>query len=347
MPNAEPLPERGFKSIAGVSGRDAAASSEVSPPTLDLSIYRRVSEVWFVVRDLERTVSYWETLGVNGIQHLGKQVASGMRYPGQESDLTVKTASAGIGDVRIVWLEPVSGVSIFDDFLERRGDGVHHLTFAVKNAGELEREVRRFKSSSVGVLMEGYWKSEQGERQFSYIDTAERGGGIMFELACDPHLTELEASQNEPPFNRITQYALVARDLKRVAAFYEELGFGSMPLIYVSNLDREYRGTPGNFEIYVGNWRWGRVTFEWIQPVIGPSVFEEFLAKQGEGLHHFAFEVQDLDQAVLKMEEKGLKVAQSGRFDYPTNKGRFAYMDTEPGSGVMVEFNWHEPAYRR
>jgi methylmalonyl-CoA/ethylmalonyl-CoA epimerase len=332
--------------VSGNAGRNAVSTADASSPTLDLSIYRQISEVWFVVKDLERTVNYWEHLGINSIRRMGTQNAP-TRYRERESELTVKMASASIGDVRIVWAEPVRGMSDFDAFLQRRGDGVRHLTFAVKSVQDLEREVQRFKSKGVGMLMEGYWKSEQGERRFADLDTAARGGGIIFELAYDAQLPSSATAQDEAPFNKITQYALVANDLKRVGAFYEELGFGSMPLIYVSNVDREYRGTPANFEIYVGYWRWGTVTFEWIQPIIGPSVFEECLEKQGEGLHHFAFEVDDLDDAVQQMREKGLKVAQSGRFDYPTNKGRFAYIDTEPGAGVMIEFNWHEPAYRR
>ena len=329
--------------VSGLAGGDPAAAADVSAPTVDLSIYRQVVEVWFVVADLDRTVNYWERLGLRNIRRIGTEEAHPIGNRGGRSPFTVKMARGQIGDVEIVWVEPGKGAGEFNRFLTRHGDGVHHLTFAVKSQEELEKQVQYFRSKGVPVMMEGKWKGLQGERHFVYLDTAERGGGITYELAFNTGVPASVPSQNEEPFNKLTQYAFVAHDLKRVGTFYENLGFGSMPLSYITNLDRNYRGTPGNFEMYIGYWRWGTVNFEWIQSAVGPSVFEEYLKKRGEGLHHLAFNVTDLDAAVAKMEAKGLKVAQSGRFDYPKNKGRFAYIDTEPRCGVMIEFNWHQP----
>src|SRR5439155_21385692 len=252
-------------------------------------------EVWCVVADLDRTVNYWERLGLRNIRRIGTEEAHPIGNRGGRSPFTVKMARGQIGDVEIVWVEPGKGAGEFNRFLTRHGDGVHHLTFAVKSQEELEKQVQYFRSKGVPVMMEGKWKGLQGERHYVYRDTAERGGGITYELAFNTGIPASVPSQHEEPFNKLTQYAFVAHDLKRVATFYENLGFGSMPLSYITNLDCNYRGTPGNFEMYIGYWRWGTVNFEWIQSAVGPSVFEEYSKKRGEGLHHLAFNVTDLD----------------------------------------------------
>jgi len=141
----------------------------------------------------------------------------------------------------------------------------------------------------------------------------------------------------------------VVRDLRKIGPFYEDLGFGGTARDYInysSNPERYYRGRPGKFEIYVGYWRWGAVNFEWIESAAGPSVFEEYLRNYGEGIQHMAVEVEDMDKSLATMNAKGVKVAQSGGFNYQNSRGRFAYIDTEPETGVMIEFIWRETGNR-
>jgi methylmalonyl-CoA/ethylmalonyl-CoA epimerase len=95
--------------------------------------------------------------------------------------------------------------------------------------------------------------------------------------------------------------------------------------------------------MYLGWWRWGDVTFEWIQPLIGPSIYDEYLKEHGEGLHHLAFNVKDMDEAVKLLEARGAPASQTGGWDNPNSKGRFAYMDTEPYGGVTIELLWNQP----
>jgi len=58
-----------------------------------------------------------------------------------------------------------------------------------------------------------------------------------------------------------------------------------------------------------------QVHLEWIQPITGPSVYDEFVKAHGEGFHHLAFEVKDMDEAIAHFKSKGVDVAQSGGWD--------------------------------
>jgi methylmalonyl-CoA/ethylmalonyl-CoA epimerase len=323
-----------------------ALGADAPKPTVDLSIYGHVVQVGWVVKDLDRVVDYWENLGLKNIRRAGVQEFPDVTHRGKKSPLSMKLAFADIGGVEIEWIQPVKGRSDYDEFLKKRGDGVHHLAFAVASPEQLEEQINYFKGRGVGVVQRGSWQGTKGKGLFANLDTAKRGGGLTMELVFNPDAPRRgtsTSSNNEYPFNKITQYAYVVRDAKKVSAFYESLGLGGMPIDHNVSVDRIYRGQPGKFEMYLGWWRWGDVTFEWIHPLVGPSVYHEFLERRGEGFHHFAFDVKDMDEAVKLLDSKGAPACQTGGWDSPGSKGRFAYLDTEPHGGAMIELLWSQP----
>jgi catechol 2,3-dioxygenase-like lactoylglutathione lyase family enzyme len=321
-------------------------AADKAKPTVDLSIYRHVIQVGWVVKDLDRVVGYWEKLGLKNVRREGVQDFPDVTYRGKKTPLSLKMAFADIGGVQIEWIEPAKGKSVYDEFLKTHGDGVHHLAYAVASPEQLEEQLRYFKDKGVGVVQRGSWQGEKGKGLFAYLDTAPRGGGLTIELTYNPDSPPgggAAESHNDYPFNKIVQYALCVHNDRKVGAFYESLGFGGMPIDHNVSVNRMYRGKPGKFEMDLGWWHWGDVTFEWIQPLIGPSVYHEFLKKHGEGVHHLAFNVKDMDEAVKLLEARGAPVSQSGGWDNPDSKGRFAYMDTEPYGGLTIELLWNQP----
>ena len=332
--------------VLAVSTCSAATGAEAAKPTLDLSIYGHVVQVGWVVKDVDSAVNYWEKIGLKNIRRAGVMEFPDVTYNGKKTPISMKMAFADIGGVQIEWIQPVKGKSVYDDFLQKHGDGVHHLAFAVSSPEQMEEQIAYFKSKGVGVVQRGSWEGTKGKGLFAYLDTAEKGGGITFELAYNPDAPPagtVTKSENEFPFNKIVQYAIVTPNLKKVDAFYESLGFGGMPVDHNVSVNRKYRGKPGKFEMNLGWWRWGDVTFEWIEPLVGPSVYHESLKDRGEGFHHLAFNVKDMDQAVGLLTGKGASESQSGGWDTPTSKGRFAYMDTDRYGGVTIELLWNQP----
>jgi methylmalonyl-CoA/ethylmalonyl-CoA epimerase len=324
----------------------SAGAKDVAKPTVDLSLYRHVAQVGWVVKDLDRVVEYWEKLGLRNIRRSGIVDASNTIYRGRKSPLKLKMAFGNVGGVQIEWIQPVSGKSIYDEFLAKHGEGVHHLAYAMPSPKQLDTELRHFKTQGVEAAQYGSWIGSKGQGRFVYLDTAPRGGGLTIELLYDPDVfpqRETQPVANEYPFTKIAQYALVVRNVKEVSSYYESLGFGGMPIDHNISVNRLYRGQPGRFEMYLGWWHWGDVTFEWIQSLVGPSVYDEYLKAHGEGFHHFAFEVRDMGEAIKLLEARGAPVAQSGGWDSPSSKGRFAYMNSEPYGGVTIELLWNAP----
>jgi len=330
--------------LVGCGARAWAAPDDPAKPAVDLSIYRHAIHVGWVVKDLDGVLDYWEKLGLKNIQRLGIREMPDRTYRGKKLLLRRKTAWGNIGGVAIEWVEPVEGENASTEFLRRHGDGIHHLAYAVQSSEQLDAQIRYFHERGVEAIEQGSWQSAKGRGRMAYIDTAGQGGGLDLELVYDPDAGATQTAArdaNDYPFNRIAQYAILVRDSKKVAGFWQRLGFGGTSFEHNISVNRNYRGRPGQYEMWLGFWNWPDVTFEWIEPLRGPSVYDEYLKAHGEGLHHLGFEVKDFDAAVKMLEAKGAPVSQSGGWE-DGSRGRFVYLDTEPHGGVTIELLWNE-----
>ncbi len=333
--------------VAGVwIGLTAGARARTQEAALDPSLFKHVSHVGWVVKDLDSVVAHWEKLGVRNIRPAGIQDFPEVTWHGRSAPTKLKKAFVDIGDVTIQWIQPIAGENAYSEFLEKHGDGIQHLAYSMPTAARWREQIAAFRAKGVGVVQEGSWPGRNGRGLFAYLDTAERGGGLTIELEQNPDAPSASgptAAAQEYPFTKIVQYAFVVRDVKKVSEFYASVGLGSLSIDRMVSTDRMYRGRPAPYEMYLGWGRTGDVPFEWIQPLVGPSVYEEYLEAHGEGFHHIALNVHDIDAAIAQMKERGASVTQSGGWDFPTSKGRFAYIDTERFGGVTTELLWNKP----
>lgn len=325
-----------------ISGVTAVSRQDTA---LDLSLFKHVEHLGWVVKDLDGVVAYWEKLGLKNIRRAGMVELTDVTWRGRKAPTKMKQAIATIGDVRLQWIEPVAGENTYSEFLQKHGDGVHHVAYTVPTDTRWREQIAAFRAKGVDVVQEGSWQGQRGRGLFAYLDTAPRGGGMTIELVHDPDAAASApaAAPQDAPFTKITQYAFVVRDLKKVSDYYESIGLGPLPFDRMISTDRAYRGRPVPFEMYLGWGRQGDVPFEWIQSLVGPNVYEEHLAAHGEGFHHLGFNVRDMDAAIALMKERGAAVTQSGGWDMPTSKGRFAYFDTDRFGGVTTELLWNKP----
>jgi catechol 2,3-dioxygenase-like lactoylglutathione lyase family enzyme len=304
-------------------------------------LYRKVANVHWVVKDLDHVKAGWGKLGFP-VQDLGEVTGSGS-YLGQYGSTRFRLAQARLAGAEVLWIQPVEGESAFTDHLARHGEGVMSVNYAVANREALEAEVARLAKLGVGVLQRGEVTTPTGRLTVVHMDTAAEG---KYVLGLVQNETPRPAAEAPPPTATpltLSQYALVVRSLEKVSAYWEKLGFPAMEITHGPLTDLVHRGQAGRFDQRLGWHRHGTVTWEWIEPVAGPTVYEEFLKEHGEGFHHFAFDVPDIDAAQAFFAAQGAAPVQSGAWGEKgkPGSGRFAYNATDVFGGVTTEFLWN------
>jgi hypothetical protein len=97
-----------------------------------------------------------------------------------------------------------------------------------------------------------------------------------------------------------------------------------------------YRGRPTPFSVRIAL-NTTEPQIELLQPIAGPSVYQDWYQAHGEGVHHIAIHVDSLELAIESMREAGLDLLQLGRGFGLDGDGGFAYFDTERQLGVVLE----------
>ncbi len=313
-----------------------AAPSRAELPEL----YRKVAGVHWVVSDLEHVKAGWAKLGFPA-QDLGEVSASGS-YMGRYGSSRFRLAQARLAGAEVLWIQPLGSESALSEHLARHGDGVFSINYAVPTRGALDAEVARLGALGVGVLQRGEVATPAGRITVVHMDTAAEGKYVLG-LVCDETPRAASEALATPVPLKLSQYAIVVHSLEKVSAYWEKLGFPKMEITHGPLSDLVYRGQPGTFDQRLGWHRHGTVTWEWIEPLAGPTVYEDFLKEHGEGFHHLAFDVPDIDAAGAFFASHGAPIVQSGAWGEKgkPGSGRFSYAATDAFGGVTTEFLWN------
>ncbi len=137
--------------------------------------------------------------------------------------------------------------------------------------------------------------------------------------------------------NMICQVGVVVRDIERVARAYADIFGMEVPPVSLTAPEAEahttYKGAPTPARAKLAFFQMGAISLELIEPVGGPSTWQEFLDIRGEGVHHIAFRIAGMDRIIAYLEGKGIPAVQRG--DY--TGGRYAYMGSEGQLAVILE----------
>jgi methylmalonyl-CoA epimerase len=80
----------------------------------------------------------------------------------------------------------------------------------------------------------------------------------------------------------------------------------------------------------------GDTRLELLEPTTEDSVIGKFIAKRGEGLHHISLRVPDLDAAVTKLKEQGVRLV-SEKNGIGVGGHRYIFIHPSSAGGVLLE----------
>ena len=123
-------------------------------------------------------------------------------------------------------------------------------------------------------------------------------------------------------------------------SWVDNLKIGPWQVLTFTNETAEYLMIDGKevtepFKFLVGITWLGDTQLELIQPVYGPTRYEDHLNRKGEGLHHIKEYIPDeqTEATLASYRAKGIAVTQTGKFDADYHY----YLDTEPKLDFVLE----------
>jgi hypothetical protein len=143
--------------------------------------------------------------------------------------------------------------------------------------------------------------------------------------------------RGEPPTGQV---AYVVADLVSAIDRWLHLGIGPWNVwTFDDNVlpTKTYRGAPAVYSARVALCSVGPLTYELIESLRGPSIYEGFLGEQTARPHHLGYYVDDIDRAITAMARKGFDVVQTGAGFGVDGDGAFAYFDTVGALGCYLE----------
>jgi len=130
-----------------------------------------------VVNDIEKACKHYESVfGTGPFSPVIDVNMDGALLRGKPVETTIKVAFVQSGDVQIELIQPVHGTNLYTEFLETKGEGIHHLAYQVDDMDAM-------KAVFTEKVGEPVFQRDMGVMEFAYFDTSEVGG-LMIEFLC-------------------------------------------------------------------------------------------------------------------------------------------------------------------
>lgn len=152
-----------------------------------------------------------------------------------------------------------------------------------------------------------------------------------------------------PLVRTITQVGIVVRDMDRALAEYtHKLGVGPWRVYTYAPpklTGMRIRGVETPYSMKLALAWTGTMMWELIQPLDGPSIYQEFLRDHGEGIHHVMVDYGDrtLDEVKAEVAARGWPALMEGNY----LGSQYAYFETEGSLTTTIEVRWSAPGWQR
>jgi methylmalonyl-CoA/ethylmalonyl-CoA epimerase len=150
---------------------------------LGKSGFAAVNQVAVVVRDLDAAMKHYvDDLGIGpwDVYTYGPRRLHTMTFRGEDRPYVMKLALAWIGGTMYELIEPVKGPTTYHEFLERCGEGLHHLGYFVD---DIDAEIAAMAAKGYALLQSGRGFGVDGDGAYAYFASEDRLGCIVEAIA--------------------------------------------------------------------------------------------------------------------------------------------------------------------
>jgi len=139
----------------------------------------RFCQIGLVVRDRDRTAALLGKLFKTepfGYHEGAPLEETGMELRGRPESGNLRLAFLDLGKIQLEIMEPFGGNSTWQEFLDTRGEGIHHIAFRVDDA---EVKIAEMENEGFQLVQKG----DFGTGRYAYFENKEQEGlGFMLEL---------------------------------------------------------------------------------------------------------------------------------------------------------------------
>lgn len=138
--------------------------------------------------------------------------------------------------------------------------------------------------------------------------------------------------------NIVVQVGILVHDIEKTSQdFANILGVEKPSWSWTGTLDEaqtRYKGQPSEARAKLAFFPvGGNLTLELIEPDMNPSTWRDDLDKNGEGVHHLAFNIKGMKETIARLEANGIPLIQTGEY----TGGRYAYLDANKTLKTLIE----------
>jgi len=314
-----------------------------------------LNHVGLMVKDRDKTLEYFQSLGIGvsvGPQPLLPHIegeGSLLIYTtlyGDPVTFTYPTGGAhsffdgecqiGSCQLECYGMEPGPGTFI-SEYLEIKGEGINHVCF---NVPDVERETQKLLEKGCDQIFRAAVNDQIVE---NFIDTR-KFGDVILSLRPPASGWEKAWQANNLAYPLVSDWkfrgvGVAVKDLNKTVAYYRSLGFAAqseseMDSSQLTEFKIEGKDADAVIKTKSTLIGVGPLSYEFVQPIEGSSVYQDSLDLRGEGVNNIAFTVTDLEKETVKLAEKGVSVLLNGK----TSSGSaFAYFDTRKMGNMMVK----------
>jgi methylmalonyl-CoA epimerase len=241
-----------------------------------------------------------------------------------------------LGRFKIELIESAAPGSFVDRFLARRGPGFHHWSLYTDR---LEPLVTRMEADGLRVVD----KFDTGDGEATAFLSPRSAYGVLIQFwqvgaaaapAERPDVASFALRDGRPVRTRVDHLSVAVRNIDATLRFFETY--------FPFRLRRPpHPGWDGTFLVasfYVDDYK-----IELIQGRPGHASFvERFIERRGEGLHHIAIDVDDLDAYTGELEADGVRIVDRRALRHGI---KTAFISPRSAFGTLIQL-WQPAEFR-
>lgn len=125
---------------------------------------------------------------------------------------------------------------------------------------------------------------------------------------------------------KVDHIGIAVRSLETTLPFYTEVL--KLSLLGIEEVESQM--------VRVAFLKAGETKIELLEPTTEESTIAQFIEKRGEGMHHIALGVNSIEERIIEMKEKGIRmIDEESRIG--AGGAHIAFMHPKSASGVLVE----------